>query len=383
MKMPNIIFIIIFSILLLLPLSQSVFGFAPVQKLNGITDSSVAPKFYFKNFILGVFQEEFESWFNSRIGFKGYLVKTDNQINFSIFKEITGSSNVHIILGEDNFLFEKGYVDSLNKRDALEKYELENEVIKIKKAQDILKERGITFLFVIAPSKASVLSEYIPKKYLDENKLLQNTNYDNIVPILDKYNINYVDAHKYSIQHKDRMLNLFFVRGGTHWSYYGACLFSIEILKKLEDLTKRNFVDISCDPPEIDNEPTGTDKDLSELLNIWDNDVISGETAHPYYQSNVLGNEYKPNIIAVGDSFSWTLLNIMEAMKVYKSRDFFYYYNTNYEYPENTKVQIEQDKINWEEDIFKNDIVILEANEIGLKDIGFGFIDDLIKYNSL
>jgi len=380
MRLINILFIVIFIFFLFAPITQTVFKFVPVEELNGVIELVEKPTLSIQKVIEGTFQKQVERWFDSFIGFRGYLVKTDNQINFSLFKEITGSKNVKIVLGKDNYLFEKGYIDSLNKKDIISGEKMDAKVQLLQQLQNELNKIGKSFIFIIAPNKASVLQEYIPERYIDKRRLKEKTNYELAIPFLDKYNINYIDAHKYFVENVDKPKQLFFTRGGTHWNYYGACLISSEITQKTEQNLKKNLVNISCDPPTVDNEPFGTDKDLSRLLNIWNENIINGPTIHPYYQNNATGIEFKPDILMVGDSFAWTIAEIMGATEVFNSMDVYYYYNTSFKYPSNIKIDINKKAINWKDNVLNNDIIIVEVNESGLHDIGFGFVDDLLVY---
>lgn len=129
----------------------------------------------------------------------------------------------------------------------------------------------------------------------------------------------------------------------------------------------------------MDTKATGSDRDLTNLTNLWDDSTIDGEIAHPIFHVAAKEGEQSPNILFVGDSFMHTILAIMEHGPMYKSRDLYYYYNTAFKKPENTTVPIDRDAIDWERDIFSKDIIVIEVSQTGIPELGFGFIEDAIK----
>ena len=81
--------------------------------------------------------ERIETWLKQNIGFRGTFVKTDNQINFSLFNEFSRSHPRKIILGKDKQLFEEPYIDAFNRISVLS----EDEIGKKGRALKLLQER--------------------------------------------------------------------------------------------------------------------------------------------------------------------------------------------------------------------------------------------------
>jgi len=76
----------------------------------------------------------------------------------------------------------------------------------------------------------------------------------------------------------------------------------------------------------------------------------------------------------IGDSFSLGILNNFKYGKVITYYHLYYYFNSDYDIANNSK-QVIRDNVILKEAILQNDLIIIEANEASLKDIGFGFIE--------
>lgn len=372
------IVITIFLLFLFLPALQAKFEFLPETNLNGVTQNIERPSlnriFSPKGRSAEGWQKEFEQWFNNNLGLRAAAIKTDNQINFHLFKEISSKNNTKIVLGKNNWLFEKGYIDNRNNRDAISDKWLNQQVDDIAALQKALSEKGIPLLLVIAPSKASLYPEQIPPKYLANQ---QPTNYDRLIPLLSQKGIHYLDGRAILESQKEHTTYSLFPQGGTHWTYSAACLVSQQIMTTLESLSSKDLVNITCAPDTPQEVPYGTDKDLADLINIWTPEQTYGQTAYPTITGD---NGQKLDILMIGDSFSWTLINILENAGVYKDRDFYYYFSRNSQFPEGTFDPISEPNINWQTEVFAKDAIILEVSETGINNIGSGFVQEALKH---
>ena len=107
-------------------------------------------------------QSEFDTWFNQRIGLRGFFVRTSNQINYTLFRRVAQERGTQVLIGKGGFLFEKAYVGCLQPgRRALPEAELQVGAAT-RRLQDELAARGIAFLLVIAPSKAEIYPDFLP-----------------------------------------------------------------------------------------------------------------------------------------------------------------------------------------------------------------------------
>jgi hypothetical protein len=90
MKKLPLAFNLLFVLLLAAPMLQRVSRLFPVTTLYGAEQRSPTPRIEPRAWFDGAFQKRFERAFEARIGFRGQLVKTYNQLNYSIFGQTSG-----------------------------------------------------------------------------------------------------------------------------------------------------------------------------------------------------------------------------------------------------------------------------------------------------
>jgi hypothetical protein len=196
---------------------------------------------------------------------------------------------------------------------------------------------------------------------------------------LQENHIQYVDGHQYFLELKAESQYPLFTAAGIHWSFFGACKMSQVIQSKLGSLMKKQLVTLNCDPVTLDTYPTGSDRDIAELMNLWTPELLTAfPTPHPVVSVDRKRQGYRPSVLFMGDSFCWTLLDIA-GRKAFKQIDFLIYNNSLYPYPSRTKaVKWPRNQDRLRELILSKDVVILEAVEPNLNQIGYGFVSDAL-----
>ena len=129
---------------------------------------------------------------------------------------------------------------------------VEAHVKEIAEIQDRLGQRGIAFVLLITPSKASIYPEFIPDIFCRSPKSTSR-DYENFVPLLDQYKINYVDGHVITLAAKAREQVSVFTQGGTHWNFLGAYYTVERLLTMIEALTRQSIGKLSLQDLEIDH----------------------------------------------------------------------------------------------------------------------------------
>lgn len=384
LNIKHLFFVSLFIGILSLPVLQMRFHFLGDGVLGGVEEEAERPTASLVSVFDGVFQREMDEYFSKELGFREELVKADNEISFKLFRQvqrprvIEASGGTMIVLGKDNWLYEKGYVDeNINPRHTPDE-RLRQIVSQLKRLQDALDARGVPMLLVISPSKATIYPEFIPDGY-SAHRIDRPTNYERFIPLLEASKINFLDGRAQFLEWKDTLNWPVFTKGGTHWNYAGACLFVAEMTKKLEELWQRPMIHVTCHPIRMDTTPYGTDSDLANLLNLPSvEEITSIPTPHPTYGRHAAPDAQQPRMLFVGDSFLWTITAIMDRQRMYRDRDFFYYFSSNSEWPEGTFKSINKAHLDWEEDVFSHDMIIIEVNEAAVHKTGFGFMEEAL-----
>ena len=162
------VYCLLFVLVLFLPTLQHSFNILPNTTLIGKEEPPPKAQWSATGWLDGSFQEQYSKRRDSRLGLRDYLVKTYNQLHYSIFHRVVSTVSTSVIIGKENWLYEEVYVKKLNTASKDDGSLITKRVQRLRILQDQLEKLGIAFVFVIAPSKAEVYPEYIPENLLNK-----------------------------------------------------------------------------------------------------------------------------------------------------------------------------------------------------------------------
>ena len=290
-----------------------------------------------------------------------------------------------IIIGKEKWLYELAYIqDYCRLLPPLPPEETVALVKNIKQLQQQLKIRDITFLVLITPSKASVYPQYIPEVFI-KNIKYNKRDYENLVPLLREYGINYVDGHEITLNAKTKSEIPLFCRGGTHWNYLGAFYTVEKLIEEIEKIKGINLPHITFTEISLDMKPGASDRDLSSLLHLLF-PPFHYITPHPMFKVVSDSHDYKGDMVFVGASFSGLVFDILNSNGILRSADYYFYYkNSLITFPPDKKREssFNVEHIDWKQDFFKKDFIVLEINEIAFKSgYVYAFLNDILNHMS-
>jgi hypothetical protein len=370
------IFIAASNLVIALVLVQTWLKPFPDMILSGVEKPLGLPAPSFSGILGGKFQEAVETRLRHTLGFRGFLVKSDNQIKYSFFSEFSQNHPRMIILGKEKYLYQENYLNMYNRISVVRGDEMEKKAAALKKLQDELKRRNVGFLLVISPSKTTIYPEYIPERFILRGNLSRPDNYRVLSPLLERHGVNVLDGRKIFLDLKRRSTPNLFPTSGIHWSLYACCLFTDRLIRRMEDLTGKRLVRFAWGEPLKSREPIELDKDLARLVNIlFTRSLFTGYLYVKTVRDAPPGAR-RPNILMVGSSFCWNIIEYLDRNSTCSAIDFFYYYNTRYVYPGKSRQAIDRPGIDWEREIRSRDMVVIEVNEAAMGETGFGFVED-------
>lgn len=160
----------VFACILFLPMIlgkvETITGFNYDVSLNnvGIYEK---PEFNLNSFFKGTFQKDYEMWIGNSYTGRSLIVKTYNQIRFSLFH----ASN--LVVGKNKDLFQEQYIkeylgldSKYNFANVDNKMKLETYVDKLAKISQILLNEDKILIFLLSPSKCDYNFTDFPDKYL-------------------------------------------------------------------------------------------------------------------------------------------------------------------------------------------------------------------------
>ena len=190
------------------------------EELKGVTEMPQRPLFTVGGFLNGSYQADFEKYFTDRLFLRRSMTRVYNQILYTLFH---ATDNAGILVGKENYLFEKPYATAyLSELLPDQVLSLKENIDKLQELADLLKQRGTPLLIRMSPNKVEYYSEFLPSGYDRYVKMKTSGEYGlNWYQVfceeIKKTDIMYYDLHDYFLQMKKEG-KIVFCKGGTHWS---------------------------------------------------------------------------------------------------------------------------------------------------------------------
>ena len=346
------------------------------------------PRWTLRGWLDGSLQPAFEQAFNQRLPIRPHLIKSWNQLHYSLFGFLPPRRDGDaIVIGRDRHLYEQPYLNVYNRPGRARPAALRAAAGRVRALQDALHARGLGFLLVIAPSKVEILPEFVPADLLAPDRAARQTDYDRFLPLLREAGVHLLDGHADFLARKADSPYPLFSRTGTHWNYYGAGLVVARILQAIEQQTGRNLPDLQVGSVTVDPTPAGTDDDLLELLNIWgwpslwDRQSFVVPQVHPTFRLAPDPQAAPARLLLVGDSFCLTLAEVLEQARACAQLDVLYYFNRTITYPATDRRGVPLDRATFDlaATLSGRDAVIIEISEHRMAELGYGFVEAALR----
>jgi len=357
------ILIFLMLVILFIPLIQNTLKLFTVRDLKGSFKLSPDIEFISEYWFSGLFQENKEKYVNEHFGFRNTLVRTNNQVKFNLFKK---TSNIETVIGRDNYLFAKAYIESYTGENFVGSEKIIATCGVIKALQDKMQEQGKIFLPVLAPNKARVLNNYLPAGVSIKNI----SNYEAMLICFKKLNVRYLDFNAYFMENYKTSPYPLHPKYGVHWSSYGHTLAADSIINYINYHYhvntprldwKKNIV-LSDSLRELDY-------DAGDGMNLFIDRMPSEKMAYPAYQYKDTANA-RPPLLVVGDSYNFGLEMTGIQNRIFSDYKFLYYFKELLPYSEDKEAFL---KLNLKEEIENHKVFLMIATEHNLKDFGWGF----------
>lgn len=353
--------------ILIIPVFQNVFNFVDIAPLKGSFEKAEKKDISLSGWFSDDYQLNQEKYINQNFGFRNLFVKLNNQVAFNLFNLAKANQ---VIVGKDNYLYEKNYLLAYSGADFIGADSVLHRMQRLKYIQDELQKRNKTLLVVFAAGKASFYPEYIPTEYANKNK---PTNYEHHIKACKDLNINFIDFNDYFVKNKETSKYPLYPQYGIHWSYYGMCLALDSIVHRIEILRGINMPEIYWDSVKMDL-PREGDYDIADGMNLLFK-LKRDKMAYPIIQFRGEEGATKPSAVVIGDSFYWQMFNF--TPREFSDNHFWYYYREVY--PNSTDKAVYVDDLNFENEMNDHDVFIVMGTEANLSKFGWGFIDDAYK----
>lgn len=370
----------VFMLLLGLPLVQKATGWPPDRPLGGVEPPVAEPDWTWSAWWAGKAQTDFEIWFNRHIGWRGVLVRTANQVAYSLFDELAQGRGTRVVAGREGYFYESVYVDSYRMGGTRSAAEIRRRSFDLRRLQDRLAADGIGFWLVIAPSKAEIYPEHLPPSADVAGRSKRLSHYERMVADLQENGVNVVDAHAlFRTWRKDPGTPALFPRSGTHWNRYGAARVVSVLMDRLRETTGNDWPVLTVTGTVTNRKIIPPDNDLGELANLWQRRSLAGPQVHPVIETDP-GTE-KPNLLLICDSFGAMVGEVLQQQRLVREHDAYYYNTRHHGWPRKraSADNVDPDLPDILRRVAGRDAVVVVEVEYFLPEIGFGFAEQLLK----
>ena len=154
-------------------------------------------------------------YFQEHFAFRNELVTGNALIHGRLLETSTADG---VIQGKNGWLYYKDSLDDYLGQELLSDRSLFNIAHMLSMTQQALEEKGVNFLFTIAPNKNSLYGDNMP--YYDKLKVSDQTNRENLEGWLKTEKVAYADLYQ-ALMEEDEVL---YHARDSHWNNKGAVL---------------------------------------------------------------------------------------------------------------------------------------------------------------
>jgi len=229
--------IALFFLVILSPVGAMILNINPKMDFAENRDLADLPKFKWQNLYKLKFKRDVENYLNDRFGFRKVLAFLE--LHWS--SQIVNKPMIHSVLfGKKPWLYywEKKSIDRFVENSGFSESELDHMTRVVSAHQRFCFDRGITYLFVIAPDKQSIYPEYLPDWLGKENAARGS--------LLDQLMAHFKSAGLTSVIDLREILSnvrkdassgdmLLYWKTDSHWTDFGAFWGAHEIFSRIHE----------------------------------------------------------------------------------------------------------------------------------------------------
>ncbi len=326
----------------------------------------------------GRFQKEVEQYMSRGIRVWPLLVRTANQLTFSMCNQIGTSPSPSILVGQNGALFQPMYLRSFNRSRPVKKEDAVRAAQRLRKLENRLRERGVPLVLMISPNAIALSPEIVPSSLTDPTRLSRENSYERALPHFKKAGIPIIDFFDYAASHRGEFHGGVFPLTGSHWNDYASCIATQQLLttiggRQTED--QKRWPSISCDNIAWSHPPPSEDTDLLDIANLLfpARYMREGITVTHKAELNQKSMGLKPKMFLVGTSFLFAIQNHLERSQAVEEASLFFYAKSIRRTSKDRLRALPLTRVPWD-DIWKYDAVVLEINQASLTGAGHGFV---------
>ncbi len=363
---------ILLILLMVMPALQKALHLVQVKPLSGDFREMPAPRLTWESWLSGQYQSQADAYIEQHTGFRPWLVRLNNQLDYSLFRKANAEG---VVIGKEGYLFESDYIREYLGEDYTGRKFVHKNMRHLRFLQEYLKDAyGTDLLLVFEPGKARYYPEYLPSTTATSKQGM--TNFKAYKHAADSLGVRYLDLNAFYLSQKGKHKYPLYTRNGIHWSEYGAVLAADTLIRFLEDFRGIDMPEMWVDTIEYAARPRSTDNDVSKTMNLLHEPPMD-TMAYPQLAFGDTAGKDRPNVLVVGDSYYWNIFNTRLPRHLFKNEAFWYFYHLVY--PDTYSGEKTVAEVHLREETEKQDIILLMVTHRFLFKFDWGFVNDLYR----
>ena len=239
-------------------------------------------------------------YFQEHFALRNEFVTANALLNGKILGTSTADG---VIQGTDGWLYYKDSLSDYLGEELLSERSLFNIAHTLSMMQENLENRGVQFLFTVAPNKNSLYGENMP--YYDSIKVSGEKNLDNLQKYLEQEKISYADLYEMFSQEKEVLYH----KTDSHWNNKGAAMAAEKLLSAL----RKEHASYAEEPYKVKTDFIGDlDEMLYPLATTPDEEIYYDKETTFAYVGEV-GSNFDPKITTVNPVKSGSLVMFRDS----------------------------------------------------------------------
>jgi len=361
---------ILFGFLLLCLLLHLAFSPLHIIKdlpLNGYYEKPTKGELTAENYFTHKFQDSTEKYIKYNFGLFPGFTRINHQLEYSLFDQIH-VSDVH--RGNNEYLFR--YCPGCMSENKFASEHINKFIDHYSKFKDSVTASGKSVLWVIAPDKNMVFSEFLSASVGQPTEV--NGYYWDLKRSFKQKGIEVIDFNELAFREKNKYPFAVCTKGGVHWTqpYAARCFDSLcNYLSETTSISIKNSID-----HKKTGNPWDPDYDIEKSANL----LIPLENKENCYFSNIISisNAKNKKILLIGDSFCHAWMWNKWFKNCFSAESEFWYYNRESQKLDNTFIK-NLDHQHVRKYISKFDSFIFVFSAANAEMLDYNFMNDLYK----
>lgn len=173
--------------------------------------------------------KELGAYFQDHFAFRREMVTANAQI---MAKGFGVSANDSVIAGKNHWLYYKDSLEDYQGVELMSRRQLFQVAHTLAMIQSYAGEKGVDFVFTIAPNKNSLYGENMPYYYSAYRN--DTNNYARLQPFLKSEGVHYADLFQPLKEKGEEENRILYHKGDSHWNNQGAAIAAEVLLQSLD-----------------------------------------------------------------------------------------------------------------------------------------------------